>query len=455
MKQSPLGRKAFTRKETRTATVLAFFAWAVAVYDFILFGTLLPVMKADLGWSESEALLIHTLVTLGGAVVVLLIGPVVDRFGRRKGMMLTVAGTAASSALTAVAPGVAAMIGVRSISGLGLSEQSVNATYLNEVYELTEDKHVRRNPGLYYSIVQSGWPVGALIAAGFVAVVGAALGQGEWRWMFLLATVPGLLVLFIRRKLRESPQFLASREAQRLRKAGDITAAEELASEFGLERESSTPLKTIFTGSRLRNTLIIGGAFFLNWFAVQAFSVLATTVLTSAKGLEFSVVTPLLVIANLVGAAGYIFFGWAGDRWGRKNLIGIGWIAAAALFAVLLLADMPVFLTVAVYSLGLFCLLGPAAALFFYIAECYDASCRATGGTFILAVSQPGAVLAGFLLSALVGAGTAVNTSFLLVGVLGCLVSGLLIFAAKHVTHDKITRDNTEEESTVLLPAEV
>lgn len=84
----------FTVQETRKATVIAFFAWAIAVYDFILFGTLLPIIKADFGWSEGQALFVSTLVTLGGAIVVLLMGQVVDRFGRRRGMMFTVGGTA-------------------------------------------------------------------------------------------------------------------------------------------------------------------------------------------------------------------------------------------------------------------------------------------------------------------------------------------------------------------------
>jgi MFS transporter, putative metabolite:H+ symporter len=426
----------FTVRETRKATVIAFFAWAIAVYDFILFGTLLPIIKKDFGWSEGQALFVSTLVTLGGAIVVLIMGQIVDRFGRRRGMMLTVGGTALSSALTAASANIGMMVGVRSLSGLGLSEQTVNATYLNEVYELSEDERIRQNRGFVYGMVQSGWPIGALVASGFVAVLGGVLGGDQWRWMFLLATIPGLLVLVIRRSLRESPQFEALGEVQRLHRAGDHAEAERITQQYGLHAVEHAPLKAILTGTRLRNTLVLGGAFFLNWFAVQCFSVLATTVLTSAKGLAFGVVTPLLVVANLVGAAGYLAFGWTGDRWGRRNMIGLGWIAAAILFALLLLVQTPVILTVVIYSLGLFCLLGPAAALFFYISECYDASCRATGGTFVLAVSQPGAVLAGALLTSLVSAGVTESVSFTLVGVLGCLASGLLVFAAKHVSGD-------------------
>ncbi|MGO1545259.1 MAG: MFS transporter [Gulosibacter sp.] len=433
MTKSLIPPKRFSIRETRSATVIAFFAWTIAVFDFILFGTLLPVIKEDLGWSDSQALLIATLTTLGGAIVVLIIGPIVDRFGRRKGMMITVGGTALSSALTAVSVNTAMMVGVRSLSGLGLSEQTVNATYLNEVYELSDDEKVRRRRGFFYGIVQSGWPVGALLASGFVAVIGLAIGHGQWQWMFLLATIPGLIVLIIRRTLRESPQFLAMREVKKLRADSRNADADVLVDAYNLRAADRSPVTAIFTGPRLRNTVVLSLAFAGNWFGVQCFSVLGSTVLTDTKGLDFALVAPLLVIVNLVAAAGYVFFGWMGDKVNRRNLIGAGWIIGGALFAVMLLTDMPVWLTVVVYALGLFCLLGPASALFLYIAECYDPSCRATGGTFVLAVSQPGAVIAGFILTALIAGGMASAMAFTLVGALGCALGGLLIFAAKKV----------------------
>ncbi|NGF68790.1 MFS transporter, partial [Citrobacter freundii] len=40
-------------KDVTYATWIAFFAWVFAVYDFILFGTLLPVMGGHFTWSEA------------------------------------------------------------------------------------------------------------------------------------------------------------------------------------------------------------------------------------------------------------------------------------------------------------------------------------------------------------------------------------------------------------------
>jgi MFS family permease len=52
-------------------------------------------------------------------------------------------------------------------------------------------------------MVQTGWPIGALLAAAFVAVVTAIFGADSWRLAFLLATVPAVLVALLCRTLRE------------------------------------------------------------------------------------------------------------------------------------------------------------------------------------------------------------------------------------------------------------
>ena len=86
-----------TPKEVRFATWIAFFAWVFAVYDFILFGTLLPEIGRHFNWGEVEQAQIATWVAVGTAVVALAIGPIVDKLGRRKGIIFTVAGSATST----------------------------------------------------------------------------------------------------------------------------------------------------------------------------------------------------------------------------------------------------------------------------------------------------------------------------------------------------------------------
>jgi predicted MFS family arabinose efflux permease len=61
--------------EVRFATWIAFFAWAFAVYDFILFGTLLPLIGQAFNWDLARQSAIATWVAVGTAIVALLIGP--------------------------------------------------------------------------------------------------------------------------------------------------------------------------------------------------------------------------------------------------------------------------------------------------------------------------------------------------------------------------------------------
>ena len=118
-----------TNKQIRFATVLCFLAWAFAVYDFILFGTLLPEIGEDLGLDTAEQATLVTWMSIGAVALGLLAGPVVDKFGRKAGLAFTTAGAGIASALTALAAFVPApvLVGIRSLSGLGLSEQGSTA----------------------------------------------------------------------------------------------------------------------------------------------------------------------------------------------------------------------------------------------------------------------------------------------------------------------------------------
>src|SRR3712207_2379219 len=104
----------FTARETNLAMVLALLAWTVAVFDYGLFGTLLPAMTEDFGWTPEQSYLINTLIAVGTAIVAFGVGPVIDRLGRRRGMMVTIGGPAGAPALNRILATKAAWAGVTS-----------------------------------------------------------------------------------------------------------------------------------------------------------------------------------------------------------------------------------------------------------------------------------------------------------------------------------------------------
>ncbi|MCW2574354.1 MAG: transporter [Modestobacter sp.] len=415
-----------TVKDTRFATGIAFLAWVFAVYDFILFGTLLPEISATYGWSTSTATAIATWVSVGTFVVALLLGPVVDRIGRRRGMMVTLAGTAIASGATAATMNPGYLVGVRSVAGLGYSEQAINAAYLNEIYDVTEDEAIKRHRGFVYSLVQGGWPIGVLLAALLTSIFLPVVG---WRGCFLIAVFPAVVIVILRRKMKESPQFQVQHRARRLRQEGHTEEAGALLVEHGLAAEApQAPFRAIFSRGYARNTVFLAIAFFLNWFGTQTFSVLGTTVLTEGKDVTFNNALIILILSNAVGFAGYVFHGWVGDRLGRRNTIAVGWVLGGIAFALMCTVAEGTVAVVTLFSLGLFFQIGPYSALLFFMADCFSTGSRATGTTFINSLGQIGAVVAGVIITRMLTAGADITTAALVVGAVGTLVSGLVMF---------------------------
>ncbi|TIH29576.1 MFS transporter [Subtercola vilae] len=418
-----------TPKDARFATVLAFLAWTFAVYDFVLFGTMLPVMAKDFGWAPATSTAINTWVSVGTFIVAILLGLVADRIGRKRGMMLTIGGTALASLATALTFNPLYLIGVRSIAGLGYSEQAINATYLNEIYDVTDDKFIKRNRGFIYSIVQGGWPIGVLLSAALAAIFLPSIG---WRGSFLVATFPAILLLVMRMRMKESPQFQVQQRISALVKQGEMEQAKELAATFKVTVEHArAPLADIFAPGKRRNTIFLSLAFFLNWFGILTFSILGTTLLTQGKHVTFSNALIILILSNIVAFGGYVFHGWLGDRFSRRNVIAVAWILGGVSFAVMTLLAQGAVMVVLFMSIGLFFQIGAYSALLYFMADSFETKSRATGTTFVNSLGQIGAVVGGIIITSMLTAGTDITVAAFVVGALGTVASGLFIMGCR------------------------
>jgi MFS family permease len=444
MKENKLFTAGFTLEkilpiDVKRATVVAFFAWVFAVYDFILFGTLLPEIGKHYGWDAATQAEIATYVAIGTAVIAFAIGPLLDRLGRKAGLLWTVAGAALCSGLTVVggAMGQWPLVLIRSLSGLGYAEETVNATYLNELYSAANDPRLNRNKGFIYSLVQGGWPIGALIASGLTALLLPRIG---WQGCFIFATFPAIIIFFMTRRLKESPQFLLHKRIKQLREAGQDGPARSLASEHSVdyEQHSRAGLGEAFRGDALRATLVLGGGILLNWSAIQVFSVLGTTVLTRVHNVSFENSLLILVLSNVIGYCGYLSHGWIGDKIGRRNTLAIGWMLGGLAFAGMLMGPSSAGVVVALYSLGLFFLIGPYSAALFFIGESYPTSIRGTGSSIVHAMGPIGAILAGVGVTSMLNHGGDWMHAAIYFGAVPCFLSGVLILCAKHVNPEAL-----------------
>jgi MFS family permease len=420
--------------DVKRATIVAFFAWVFAVYDFILFGTLLPEIGAHYKWDPAEQAAIATWVAAGTALIAFVIGPILDKAGRKNSLLFTVAGAALCSGLTVVGGSLGRwpLILIRSLSGLGYAEETVNATYLNELYTAANDPRLNKRKGFIYSLVQGGWPIGALVAAGLTALLLPRVG---WQGCFIFATFPAIVIFFMTRRLKESPQFLVHKHVKELRHRGEEEAARKIAARHGIDYEehASAGIWAAFRGESLRPTLVLGGGFLLNWSAIQVFGVLGTTVLTQVHNVSFENSLLILVLSNVVGYIGYLSHGFIGDKIGRRNTLAIGWMLGGFAFAGMLYGPHDLYVVVGLYSLGLFFLNGPYAAALFFIGESYPTAIRGTGSAIVHAMGPIGAIVAGLGITAALSSGSDWLHAGLLFGAVPCFLSGLLIFATRHV----------------------
>jgi MFS family permease len=423
-------RTTFTTRELVYPSVVAFLAWVVCVYDYIMFGTLLPKMADDFGWATATSTAIATIVSVGTFFVAILVGPLIDYVGRKRSLIITTAGTGLSSLLTGLTPAALAapfLSIVRAISGLGYSEQAVNTTYLNELYG------DRKSRGFVYAFVQGGWPIGVLLASAFTALL---LGTVGWRGVFMLATIPALIVAALGFGLRESPRFLAMQRVRQLEKENQHEEAVEFGRHFDIDvhHVEETTLQQIFEPDIRRHTIFLALAFLTNWIGIQVFAVLGTTVLTEGKGVSFGSALTVLIVSNAAAYIGYLCHGFVGDRIGRRLTIAGGWVISGLAYTLMLFGPSSQGFVLTMYTIGLFFIIGPYAALLFFMGESFPTRVRGTGASFVNAMGPIGAIAGGALLTAfLTLTGDNMVLAAFLSGALATLLSGLLMLGTRDV----------------------
>jgi MFS family permease len=425
------------------ASIVAFLAWVLSVYDFTLFGTLLPKIASDMGWSTAFSTGVATAVQIGVIIVALSVGPLLDYVGRKKSLIITTAGAAISSGLTAITMNAFYLVIVRAFSGLGFAEQIVNTTYLNELY----GNRPRR--GFIYAFVQGGWPIGVLLGAALTAVLLPSIG---WRGTFLIATFPAILIVILGFKLRESPKFLAMQRVRKLEKEDRYEEAAAFGRQYDVDahRARENTFRQIFEPDIRKHTIFLSLAFLMHWICVQVLIVLGTTVLTQGKEASFGSSLIVLIVSNVAAYIGYLCHGFVGDIIGRRQTIMGGWILSSLAYAIMLFGPNTEWFVLTMYSVGLFFLIGPAAPLFFYFGESYPTRMRGTGAAFVNAVGPIGALIGSALLTALLAAGVSMVVAAFLTGSVPIFLAALSMLGTRDVKTIQ-EAEVTEEESTVTV----
>lgn len=162
---------------------------------------------------------------LGWATGGLIFGVLGDRIGRAKTMLITILLYSGCTGLSALSQAFWDFALYRFITGLGVGGEFAVGVAL--VAEVMPDRARPYALSLLQALSTVG-NIGAAITSMSLGqlestgVLGSLGGWAAWRWMFIVGALPALLVVVIRRNLKEPERWLAmKRSGQNMKKLGD------------------------------------------------------------------------------------------------------------------------------------------------------------------------------------------------------------------------------------------
>lgn len=338
--------------------------------DIMFLAFSLSSIITSLNVTSVQAGFISTITNLGMLVGGIFFGLLADKFGRVKIFSYTVITFSVASLLMMFASNIYWIYLFRFIAGIGAGGEY--GACMSLVSETFNKKHLARAT----SVVAVGGQVGAVMAAILASLIIPVFG---WKMLYVIGVLPVLLVLVIRKDLKEPEDF------SELKEDGD-------KAKFSLLfKDSKTTWQTV--GLSLMVTVQIAGYFgLMNWLP---------SIMQKQLGLSVSG-SSLWMISTIFGMSlGMLTFGTIMDKLGPRLSFGIFLVASALSVYLLTLAKGQWSLLLAAVVVGYFIngMYGGYGAIISFL---YPTEIRATANNFIMNVGRAiggfSSVVIGFLM---------------------------------------------------------
>ncbi len=366
--------------------------WALDGMDSFIYAlVLVPSLRELLPRSEISATkehigyyggLLFALFLLGWGLAFLW-GPVGDKFGRVRTLMLTIVWYSVFTFLSALVTNVWQLAVLRLLAGIGIGgEWAMGGTFVAE--EWPED---RRRVGAGY--MHTGYYVGVFLAAIANYAIGSHLG---WRTMFAVGGLPALLLAWVRHGVTEPARWQKKTE---------------VASSWRIWQ----PFAALFSKS-LRRRTILNSLYMLasicGLWAGTVYVPAAVTTLAEAAGklgpAAAQLASRATMLVSLATILGCLAMPWLAEKFGRRGALAI-YFALMLAFIVLTFGKV-FYLGASALPWFFVCLffLGIGGANFavytLWLPEQYPTECRASAFAFSTSFARFGGAGITFLVGA-------------------------------------------------------
>jgi AAHS family 4-hydroxybenzoate transporter-like MFS transporter len=342
---------------------------------------------------------------LGLMIGALMFGPVADRIGRKKIIVLSTVAFGAGTLATALAQDINWLIVLRFLTGLGLGGAMPNAVALT-----SEFSPARRRATLVMAMF-CGFSVGAALGGLLAAALIPAFG---WRSIFLIGGIAPLLYApLLARLLPESIRFLALTGRDDI-KVGQLltrlapSAAFPAGTRFGVHEPKlkGIPVAHLFDQGRTPATLLLWVVFFMSLLDLYLLANWLPTVLNDL-GASIAMAAAIGAMLQVGGVIGTFTLGNFIDRFSFRALALTYFAASVAIAAIGLSAHSIALATAAIFCAG-FCVVGGQTAANALAATYYPTTIRSTGVGWALGIGRIGSItgpmIGGVMIANRVGA---------------------------------------------------
>jgi len=335
-----------------------FGGWAMDAMDVQLFSFLIPALIATWGITATGAGALATAALISSAIGGWICGILCDRFGRVRIMQFTILWYAFFTLLSGFTTSYEQLFVMRVLQGLGFGgEWAAGAVLMGEIIR---PQHRGKAVGCVQSAYAVGWAVAAIVSTLLLTLLPA---EYAWRVVFFVGVLPAVLVLYIRRYIKEPEVFEETRQA--VRASGEDTG----------------PL-AIFRPAVLKTTILTSLLALGLQGASYSITTWLPTFLKTVRGLSTSSAGYYVFVVTAGAFVGYIVSAYLSDAIGRRRnflLFSVGSVAIVALYTYVPVSD-PVMLLLGVplgfFTVGIYSALGP------YFTELFPTAVRASGQSF-------------------------------------------------------------------------
>jgi len=381
--------------------VLCFLIVATDGMDVAIMGFLAPDITREWGISKASFGMVMSAAPIGLAIGALLVGPMSDRFGRKKLLIGSIALFGVFNLLSAFAGSTATLSLLRFLTGLGLGAAMPSTTTLLSEYV------PERSRSMLLATMFTGFNLGsALVGFGAAAI----LPHHGWRAVLIAGgAIPLICLPFYMLLIPESARFMVVRNispariARTLRRVCGSAVADDTVFTISEPPVSGKqPVRTLLSSGYRGMTLALWVTYFMGLLVIYLLSGWLPTLIKDA-GLPIDRAANLTALFQLGGTVGALVVGYCMDRFAPHRVIGVSYVLGAVFILMLASGSVTSSMFAFYVLLAGFCMSGAQTGLNAFAPQCYPTPVRATGVSWMLGIGRfgsiTGSMLGGVLLS--------------------------------------------------------